>query len=129
MALLVCFVLVQLLSHVQFSMTPWTAACQLRLSFTVPWSLLKLISIESVMLSNHLIIYCLLLLLLSIFPSLRVSSNESALCIMWPEYWSLSFSISPSNEYSGSISSRIDSFDLAVQGTGMYVPNISVHCP
>ena len=81
-------------------------------------SLLKLMSIESVMPSNHLILCCSLLILPSIFPSIRVFSNESVLCIRWPKYWSLSFSISPSNEYSGPISFRIDSFDhLAVQGT------------
>ena len=89
---------------------------QASLSFTISWNLLKLKSIESVIPSNHLILYRPLLLLPSIFPSIRVFSNESALCIRWPKYWS--FSISPSNEYSGLISLRIDWFDLlAVQGT------------
>ena len=96
--------------------TPWTAARQAPLSFTVSWGLLKFMSIESVMLSNHLILCCPLLLLPSIFPSIRIFSNESVLHIRWPKYWS--FSISPSNEYSGQISFRIDWFDLlAVQGT------------
>ena len=95
---------------------PWTAACQGSLSFTISWSLLKLMSIESVMLSNHLILCHPLLLLPSIFPSIRVFSNELALRIRWPKYWT--FSISPSNEYSGLMSFRIDRFDLlAVQGT------------
>ena len=98
--------------------TPWTAAHQASLFFTISWSLLKLTSIESVMPSNHLILCRPLLLLPSIFPSIRVFSNESALCIRWPKYWSFSFSISPSNEYSGFISFRIDWFDLlAAQGT------------
>ena len=107
---------VQSLSRVQLLATPRTAAHQASLSFTVSQSLLKLMSIESVMPSNHL---ChSLLLLSSIFPSISVFSNESALCIRWPKYWSFSFSISPSNEYSGLISFRIDWFDLlAVQGT------------
>ena len=95
----------------------WTAARQASLSFTISQSLLKLMSIESVMPSNHLIL-CRLLLLPSIFPSIRVFSNESALCISQPKYWSFNFSISPSNEYSGLISFRIDWFYLlAVQGT------------
>ena len=94
----------------------WTAAHQGSLSFTISRSLLKLMSIESVMPSNHLILCGPLLLLLSIFPSIRVFSSESALCIRWPKYWS--FSISPSNEYSGLISFRIDWLDLlADQGT------------
>ena len=98
--------------------TPWTAACQASLSFIISWSLLKLRSIESTMPSNHLIPCCPLLLLPSIFSSIRVFSSESALHIRWPKYWSFSFSISLSNEYSGSISFRIDWFDLfAVQGT------------
>ena len=96
---------------------PMDSAHQASLSFTVSWSLLKLISIKSVMPSNHLILYHHLLLLLSIFPSIRVFSSESALCIWWQNYWNFSFSISPSNEYSGLISFRIDWFDLAVQGT------------
>ena len=96
----------------------WTAACQPSLSFTFSWSLLKLISVESVMPSKHLILCRPLLLLPSIFPSIRVFSNESALHIRWSKYWSFSFSISPSNEYSGLISFRIDRFDLlGVQGT------------
>ena len=93
----------------------WTAACQASLSFTISQSLLKLISIESVMPSNHLVLCCPLLLLPSIFPRIRIFSSELALCIRWPKYWS--FSISPSNEYSGLISFRIDWFDLVVQGT------------
>ena len=99
-------------------MTPWNAACQASLSFTISRSFFKLMSIELVMPFNHLILYCPLLLLPSSFPSIRVFSNESALCIRWPKYWSFSFSISPSSEYSGSISFRIDWFDLlVVQGT------------
>ena len=99
-------------------MTPWTAACQASLSITNSWSLLKLMPIESMMPSNHLILCCPLLLLPSIFPSIRVLSNESALCIRWRKSWSFSFSISPSNEYSGLISFRIDWFDLLpLQGT------------
>ena len=99
------------------SATPWTAARQASLSITNSQSLLKLMSIESVMPSNHLIL-CPLLFLPSIFPSIRVFSNESVLCIRWPKYWSFSFNISPSNEYSGLISFRIDWFDLlAAQGT------------
>ena len=90
--------------------TPWTAACQASLSITNSQSLLKLMFIESVMPSNHLILCHPLLLLSSIFPSIRVFSNESGLCIWWPKYWSFSFSISPSNEYSGLISFRIDCF-------------------
>ena len=100
------------------SVTPWIAACQASLSTTNSQSLLKLMSIESVMPSTHLIRCCPLLLLPSIFPSMRVFSNESLLCIRWPKYWSFSFSISPPNEYSGLISFRIDWFDLlAIQGT------------
>ena len=110
--------LVQLLSHVRLFVTPWTAAHQAFLSITNSWSLLKLMSIKSVMPSNHLILCHLLLLLPSIFPSIRVFSNESVLHIRWPKYWSFSFSISPSNEYSGLISFRMDWLDLlAVQGT------------
>ena len=97
--------------------TPWTAGHQASLSITNSQSLLKLSSIESVMPSNHLIVCCPLLLLSLIFPSIRVFSNESLLHIRWPKYWSFSFSISPSNEYSGLISFRIDWFDLSVQGT------------
>ena len=109
---------VQSLSHVWLFVTPWTAARQASLSITNSQSLLKLMSIESVMPSNYLILCCPLLLLPSIFPSTRVFSNESVLCIRWPKYWSLSFIISPSNEYSGLISFRIDWFDLlGIQGT------------
>ena len=109
--------LVQLLSHVQLFATPWTAACQAFLSITNSQSLLKLMSIESVMPSNHLIL-CHPLLPSSVFPSIRVFSSESVLCIRWPKYWSFSFSICPSNEYSGLISFRMDWLDfLAVQGT------------
>ena len=109
---------VQLLSHVWLFVTPWTAVSQASLYFTTFWSLLKLMSIESVMVSNHLICCHPLLCLSSIFPSIRVFSNEWDLCIRWPKYWSFSFSISPSNEHSGLISFRIDWFDLlAVQGT------------
>ena len=108
----------QLLSHIRLFATPWTRARQTSLSITNSQSLLKLMSIEAVMSSNHLIFWHPLLLLPSIFPSIRVFSNESVLSIMWPEYWSFSFSISPSKEYSGLISFRIDWFDLlAVQGT------------
>ena len=109
---------VQLLSHVRLFAAPWTAACQASLSITNSQSLLKLMSIKLVMPSNHLILCHPLLLLPSIFPSTRVFANESVLRIRWPKYWSFSFSISPSNEYSGLISFRMDWFDLlAVQGT------------
>ena len=108
----------QLLSRVWLFATPWTKACQASLSVTNSWSMLKLISIELVMPSNHLILCCSLLILPSIFPSIRVLSNESVLHIRCSKYWSFSFSISPSNEYSGWISFRIDWFDLlAVQET------------
>ena len=111
-----CFV--QLLSHVQLLVTPWIEVCQAPLSSTVSWSLFKFMSTESVMLSNHLILCCPLFLFPSILPRIRVFFHESAVCIRWPKYWSFSFSISPSNEYSGLISLRIDWFDLpAVQGT------------
>ena len=97
---------------------PWTAACQASLSFTISPSLLKPMSIELVRPFNHFILYCPLLFLPSIFPSIRVFSNESALRIRWPKYWSFSFSISPSNEHPGLISLRMDWLDLlAVQGT------------
>ena len=109
---------VQLLSHVQLFATPWTAAHQASLSITNSQTLLKLISIKSMMSSDHLILCHPLLLLPSIFPSIRVFCNESVLHIRWPMYWRFSFSISSSNEYSGLISFRIDWFDLlAVQGT------------
>ena len=104
-------------SHVQLFVTPWTPACQASLSFTLSQSLLKLLPIESMMPSNHLVLCCPLLLLPSIFPYIRVFSNESDLCIKWPNYWSFSFSISPPSEYSGLISFRIDWIDIAVQGT------------
>ena len=110
----------QLFSHVWLFATPWTAASQASLSFIISQSLLKLMSIESLMPSNHLILYCPLLLLTSIFPSIMVFSNKLAISTRWPIYWSFSFSfsISPSNEYSGLISFRIDWFDLLVaQGT------------
>ena len=113
-----------LFSSVQFShsvrlfATLWTSAHQASLSFTNTWSLLKLMSIKSVMPSNHLIICYPLLLLPSIFPSIRIFSNESVLCIRWPNFWGFSFSISPFKEYSGLISFRMDWLDLlAVQGT------------
>ena len=93
------------LSH---SATPWTAARQASLYITSSWNLLKLMSVESVIPSNHLILYCPLLLPPSIFPSIKVFSNESVLCIKWPKYWSFSFNINPSKEYSGLISFRID---------------------
>ena len=108
---------VQSLSHVRLFATPWTAACQASLSITNSWSLLKLTSIELVMPSSHHIL-CRPLLLPSIFPSIRVFSNESVLHIRWPKYWSFSLSISPSSEYSGLISFRMDWLDLlAVQWT------------
>ena len=108
---------VQSLSYVRLFVTPWIAAHQASLSITNSRSLLKLMSIESVMLSNHLILCRPLLLLPSIFPSIRVFSNESV-HIRWPKYWNFSFSISPSNEYSGLISFRMDWLDLlAVQGS------------
>ena len=119
----ICFCLfywcsVQLLSHVWLFATPWTAACQASLSITNSQSLLKLMSIELVMPSNHLILCCPLLLPPSIFPSIRVFSNELVLHIRWPEYWSFSYSVSPSNEYSRLIFFRIDwLYHLAVQGT------------
>ena len=109
---------VQSLSCIPLFVTPWIAARQASLSFTISWSLLKLMSTESVMPCNHLILCHLLLLLPSIFPSISIFSNELVLCIRWPKDWSLSFSISPSSEYSGLISFRMDWFDfLAVQGT------------
>ena len=103
---------VQSLSHVWAFATPWTAACQASLSITNSWSLPKLIPIELVMPFNHLILCRPLLLLPSIFPIIRVFSNESALHIMWPKYWSFGFNISPSNEHPGLISFRIDWLDL-----------------
>ena len=108
---------VQSLSRVRLFAAPGTAARQAFLSITNSWSSLKLMSIELVMPSSHLILCCPLLLLPSIFPSIRVFSNESALCMRWPRYWSFSFSISPSSEHPGLISFRMDWLDLlAVQG-------------
>ena len=108
----------QLLNCVQLFATPWIAAHQASLSFIISWSLLKLMSIEEVMPFNHLVLCCPLLLLPSVFPSIRLFSSESALPFRWPKYRSFSFSISPSNEYSELISVRVDWLDpLAVQGT------------
>ena len=107
----------QLLNHVWLFATSWTITCQAPLSSTLSQSLLKFMSINLVMLSNNLILCCSLLILPSVFPSIRVFSNKSALCIRWPKYWSFSFNISPTNEHSGLISLRIDWLDLfAVQG-------------
>ena len=118
MCLRVALSSVQSLSHVQLFVTPWTAACQASLSITNSQSLLKLMSIESVMPSNHLILCLPLLLWPAIFPSITVFSNESAHCIRWPNYCSFSFNISPSNEHLGLISVRMDWLDLlAAQGT------------
>ena len=118
---------VQLLSRVQLFATPWTPAHQDSSSITSSWNLLKLISIELVMASNHLILCRLLLLLPSICSSIRVISKESVLCIRWPKYWSFSFNTSPSNEYSGLISFRMDWLDLLeVQGTFKNLSNTSV---
>ena len=112
------FVVVQSLSYVQLSATPWTAVHKPPQSFTISRSSLKLMSIELVMLSNRLILCHPLLLLPSVFPTIRVFSNKSILCIRWLKYWSFNFSVCPSNEYSGLISFTIDWFDLlAVQGT------------
>ena len=108
LSVVVVVVVVQSLSRVGLFATPWTAAFQVSLSFPISRSLLKLMSLESVMTFSHLIPYCPLLLLPSIFPSIRVFFKELALRIRWPNYWSLSFSISPSNEYSGLISFRIE---------------------
>ena len=114
---------VQLLSHVQLFRTPWTAACQASLSFTNSRSMLNLMSIELVIPSNYLILCWSLLLPPSVFPSIRVFSNESVLHRRWPEYWSFSFSISPSSEYSGLISFRMDWLDLlAAQGSLKSLP-------
>ena len=114
---------VQSLSHVRLFATPWTAACQASLSIINSWSLLKLMSIASVMPSNRLFLCHPLSPQPSIFPSIRVFTNELVLCIRWPKYWSFSFSISPSNEYSGLISFRMDWLDLlAVQGTLKSLP-------
>ena len=116
--ILIQFSSVQLLSRVRLFATPWTAACQASLYITNSWSTPKPMSIESVMPSNHVISCHPLLFLPSIFPSIRVFSNKSALCIRWPKYWSFSFNISPSSEHSGLISFRMDWLYLfAVQGT------------
>ena len=112
------FAVVQLLSHVRLFATLWTAAFQDSLSFTNSWSLLKLMSIKSVMTSNHLILCLPLFLLPSIFPSIRVFSKESVLCIRWPKYWSFSFSISPSNEYLGLISLGLTGL-ISLQSKGL----------
>ena len=114
---LVFFSLFQSLSHVWLFVTPWTAAFQASLSITNSWNLLKLVSIQLLMPSNHITLYYPPLLP-SLFPSIRVFSSKSVLCIRWPKYWSFSFSISPSNEYSGLISFRMDWLDLlSAQGT------------
>ena len=119
-------IFVQSLSRVRLFATPWTAACQASLSITISQSLLKLMSIELVMPSTHLILCLPLLLLPSFFSSSRIFSNESSVCIRWAKYWRLSFSIHPSNEYSGLISFRIDWFDLlAFQGT---LKSLLQHC-
>ena len=117
---------VQSLSHVQLFTTPWTAACQASLFITNSRSLLKLMSIESVMPSNHLILCHPLLLLPSIFPSIRVFSNESVLPIRWPKYWSFNFSISPFNEYSGLISFRTGWISLQSKGLSRVFSNTTV---
>ena len=118
MKIVLFVVVVQLLSLTQHFATPWTAAHQASLSFTISWSLLKLMSIELVMPSNHVILCCPLLFLPSIFRSIGVFSNESVLHIRWPMYRSFSFSSSPSNEYSEIISFKVDWFDfLSAQGT------------
>ena len=112
------FVVVQSLSCVWLFVAPWIATCQAPLSFNISSCLLGFMPIEPMMLCNHFILSCSLLLLPSIFPSIRVFSNESVLCIRWPKYWSFSFRISPSNEYSALIFFKIHWFDtLAVQGT------------
>ena len=124
LALILFVPLVQLLSHIQLFATPWTAALQASLSITNSRSLLKLMCIESVMPSNYLILCCPLIPLPSMFPSIRVFSNKSVLCIRWPKYWSFSFNIRPSNEYSGLISFRMDWLDLlAVQGLSRVFSN------
>ena len=116
--LITLFGSVQLLSRVSLFVTPWTTAHQASLSITNSWSLLKLMSIESVMPSNHLFLCCPLFLLPSVFPSIRIFYNVSVLCIRWPKYWNFSFTIGTSNEYSRLSSSRIDWLNLlAVQET------------
>ena len=119
--------LIQPLIHVWLFATPWIAACQASLSITNSQSLLRLMSIKSVIQSNHLILCCSLLLLPSIFLSIRVFSKESVLRIRWPKYWSFSFSISPSNEHSGLISFRMDWLDLlTAQGLSRVLSNTTV---
>ena len=117
---------VQLLSCVWLFSTLWTAACQASLSIAITWSLLKLMCVESVMPSNHLILCHLLLLLPSIFPSIRVFSNESVLCTRWPKYWSFTFNIRPSNEYSRLISFRMYWLDLLAKGLSRIFSNTTV---
>ena len=112
------FFVVQSFSRVRLFATPWSAARQASLSFTISWSLLKLMSIELVLPSNHLVLSCPLLLLLSIYPSIRVFSNESSRRMRWPKIWSFSFSISPSNEHPGLISFRMDWLD-SLQSKGL----------
>ena len=119
-------VVVQSLSYVWLFATPWTAACQASLSFTISWSLFKLMSIELVMPSNYLVLCCPLLLLPSILPSIRVFSNELALCIRWPKYWSFSFRISPSNEYSGLVSRLTGLISLESKGLSRVFSNTAV---
>ena len=119
--------LVQSVSRIRLFETPCTAACQISLSITNSWNLLKLMSITSVMPSNHIILSCPLLLPPSIFPSIRVFSSELVLHIRWPRYWSFSFSISPFNEYSGLISFRIDLLDLL--GAPLLCSLLSVYPP
>ena len=117
---------VQSFSHVQLFATPWTIACQASLSITNSKSLLKLMSIESVMPSNHLILCCTLLLLPSIFHNIGVFSNESVLCMRWPKYWSFSFSIGPSNEHPGLTSFRMDWISLQSKGLSRVFSNTAV---
>ena len=119
-------VIVQSVSHVRLFVTPWTAGCQASLSFAVSQSLLKLMYIESEMPSNQLILCCPILLLPAIFPSIQVFSNKLTLRIRWPKYWNFSFSISPSNEYSGLISFRTDWLDLLVVKGLSQVSNIAI---
>ena len=115
-------------SHVQLFATPWTIAHQASLSITNSWNLLKLMSIELAMLSNHLIVCCPLLLLPSIFPSIRVLSNESALCIRWPKYWSFSFSISPSNDTDAAVAAEsLQSCPTLCDLIDSSLPGSSVH--